>query len=125
MCCKMLGEDPGAQLAETELFRGDGGDLPKVGQGNEHPAPPGMQRWALSVCQHLSRKETRRQQCGDSWRAESEETGMPGMQEGWKSKCKAGNERKGLQRIREREAGRRRKGWKNYLHPCKDLQGVS
>lgn len=29
-------------------------------QGNEHPAPPGVQRCALWVCQHLSSKETRR-----------------------------------------------------------------
>lgn len=39
------GRDPGVQHAETELFwQGDGGDLPKVGQGNEHPESPGMQR---------------------------------------------------------------------------------
>lgn len=116
--CKMLGETQEPNLLKQSYLGSAGGDLPKVGQGSEHPAPPGMQRWALCVCQHLSSKGTRRQQCGDSW--ESRETGMPAMQEGWKSKCKPGNERKGLQRIREK--GRENEKGVEELYPS--LQGL-
>lgn len=82
-------------------------------QGNEHPAPPGMQRWALRVCQHLSSKETRRRGQSAVWRQLGEERAKEqGCQE-----CRSDGQASASLEMRgkgckgsEGEAGRMRKG---------------
>lgn len=110
--CKMLGETQESNMLKQNYLGGGGGDFPnvspKVGRGNEHPAPPGMQGWALCVStleQQGKEEMWSVSSVGTAGRAESKETGMPAMQEWWKSKCKPGNERKGSERGRENEKG--------------------